>query len=116
MKVGIDPTSPHIHIGRVATLLKLCDFKNGGTRSCLSLGTLRVLSAIHQTKESERPMLSEREVAKNMRTYISQAGRIVDTKKRKQRKTPRGFQNFDMPILVATQTHFLSPILLHATI
>ena len=86
VKVGIDPTSPHIHIGRVATLLKLCDFQKWGHAVVFIVGDFTGVIGDTSDKESERPMLSEREVAKNMHTYISQAGRIVDTKKAETKK------------------------------
>ena len=38
IKLGIDPTSPHIHIGRAVSLLKLRDFEELGHKIVLIVG------------------------------------------------------------------------------
>ena len=38
VKFGIDPTSPHIHIGRTIPLLKLRDFQELGHKIVLIIG------------------------------------------------------------------------------
>lgn len=86
VKIGIDPTSPHIHIGRAATLLKLRDFQKWGHMIVFIIGDFTGVIGDTSDKESERPMLSEKEVTKNMRTYISQAGKIINTKKAETKK------------------------------
>ncbi len=81
VKLGIDPTSPNIHIGRSIPLLKLKDFQDLGHKVVLIIGDFTGIIGDTSDKESERPMLSEKDVKQNMKTYIQQAGKILDIKK-----------------------------------
>lgn len=81
VKLGIDPTSPHIHLGRAVTLLKLRDFQNLGCQIIFIVGDFTGQIGDTSDKESERPMLSEDLVKKNMATYLEQAGKILDMQK-----------------------------------
>lgn len=80
VKLGIDPTSPNIHLGRTIPLLKLRDFQDLGHQVVLIIGDFTGLIGDTSDKTSERPMLSRNEVEKNMQTYLEQAGKILDTK------------------------------------
>ncbi|MDO8566227.1 MAG: tyrosine--tRNA ligase [Candidatus Moranbacteria bacterium] len=81
IKLGIDPTSSHIHLGRAVVLLKLRDFQELGHKIVLIVGDFTGVIGDASDKESERPMLSTREVEKNMKTYTEQIGRIIDLDK-----------------------------------
>lgn len=81
VKLGIDPTSPNIHLGQTVVLLKLKDFQELGHQVVFIIGDFTALIGDTSDKESERPMLSKKAVEKNMKTYINQAGKILDIKK-----------------------------------
>jgi len=81
VKLGIDPTSPNIHLGRTIPLLKLRDFQDLGHQVVLIIGDFTGLIGDTSDKASERPMLSRDEIEKNMETYLEQAEKILDTKK-----------------------------------
>lgn len=81
VKLGIDPTSPNLHLGRSVPLLKLRDFQELGHKIVLIIGDFTGTIGDTSDKDSERPMLSEKIVAENMKTYIAQAGKIIDIKK-----------------------------------
>jgi tyrosyl-tRNA synthetase len=78
VKLGIDPTSPNIHLGRSIPLLKLRDFQELGHRIILIIGDFTGLVGDTSDKDSERPMLSEETVRENLKTYIKQAAKIID--------------------------------------
>jgi tyrosyl-tRNA synthetase len=78
IKLGIDPTSPNIHLGRSIPLLKLKDFQDLGHKIVFIVGDFTGLIGDTSDKDSERPMLSEDIVKKNMQTYISQAAKIIN--------------------------------------
>ena len=78
IKFGIDPTSPDIHIGRAATLLKLRDFQQLGHKIIFIIGDFTAVIGDTSDKESERPMLSKEEVKKNMESYLEQASKVID--------------------------------------
>lgn len=81
IKLGIDPTSPNIHIGRSVPLWKLRDFQDLGHTVVFIVGDFTGQIGDTSDKESERPILSENVVKKNMETYLAQAWKILDPKK-----------------------------------
>jgi len=81
IKLGIDPTSPNIHIGRSIPILKLSDFQNLGHQVVFIVGDFTGVIGDTSDKESERPMLSKETIKKNMKGYIQQAGKIIDLSK-----------------------------------
>lgn len=81
VKLGIDPTSTNIHLGRSIPLLKLKDFQNLGHKVIFIIGDFTGVIGDTSDKESERPMLSTDVVQKNLKTYIQQAGKIIDITK-----------------------------------
>ncbi len=81
VKLGIDPTSPNIHLGRSIPLLKLRDFQELGHEVMFIVGDFTGQIGDTSDKESERPMLSDDLVKKNMETYLSQAFKILDKSK-----------------------------------
>ena len=81
VKLGIDPTSPNLHIGRSVVLLKLRDFQELGCKVVLIVGDFTGQIGDTSDKESERPMLQADIIKENMRTYTSQLGKIIDLTK-----------------------------------
>lgn len=81
VKLGIDPTSPNLHIGRSVPLLKLRDFQELGHQIVLIVGDFTGVIGDTSDKESERPMLEKEKVAENMKNYVTQARKIIDIKK-----------------------------------
>lgn len=78
IKLGIDPTSPNIHLGRSIPLLKLRDFQKLGHKIIFIIGDFTGLIGDASDKDSERPMLSKETVKENLKTYIKQASKIID--------------------------------------
>lgn len=81
IKLGIDPTSPHLHLGRSIPLLKLRDFQNLGHSVVFIVGDATGVVGDTSDKESERPMLTQQKVQENLKSYLSQIGKILDVKK-----------------------------------
>lgn len=81
VKLGIDPTSPNIHIGRAVVLWKLRAFQELGHKVVFIVGDFTGLIGDTSDKDAERPMLSEVEIKKNLKTYFQQASKIIDAKK-----------------------------------
>ncbi len=85
VKLGIDPTSANIHIGRAVVLWKLRAFQELGHKVIFIVGDFTGLIGDTSDKDSERPMLTEVEVKRNLKTYFSQAFKILDPKKTETR-------------------------------
>jgi tyrosyl-tRNA synthetase len=81
VKLGIDPTSPNIHIGRAVVLWKLRQFQELGHQVVFIVGDFTGIIGDTSDKDAERPMLSEAEIKKNLKTYFEQAFKILDKKK-----------------------------------
>ncbi|TAK96172.1 tyrosine--tRNA ligase [Patescibacteria group bacterium] len=81
IKLGIDPTSPNLHLGRSVVLLKLKDFQDLGHQIVFIIGDFTGVIGDASDKESERPMLAEETVEQNLQTYREQAGKILDMEK-----------------------------------
>ena len=81
IKLGIDPTSPNIHIGRAVPLLKLRDFQELGHQVVFIVGDFTGVIGDTSDKDSERPMLSKKIIKENMKDYTKQAGKILDLSK-----------------------------------
>lgn len=81
VKLGIDPTSPNIHLGRSIPLLKLRDFQELGHQVVFIIGDFTGVIGDTSDKDSERPMLEKKKVEQNMKNYVEQAGKILDMDK-----------------------------------
>jgi len=78
VKLGIDPTSPNIHIGRAVVLWKLRAFQELGHKIVFIIGDFTGLIGDTSDKDAERSMMSEEEIKKNTKNYFEQAGKILD--------------------------------------
>jgi len=81
IKLGIEPTSPNLHLGRAVTLLKLRDFQKLGHHVILLVGNATGVIGDTSDKNAERPMLTYEDINLNMKTYIAQASKILDIDK-----------------------------------
>lgn len=78
IKLGIDPTSPNLHLGRATSILKLRDFQELGHKIVLLIGDATGVIGDTSDKDSERPMLTKRDVKNNLKTYFKQAGLLLN--------------------------------------
>ncbi len=81
VKLGIDPTSPDIHIGRSIPILKLKDFEELGHQVVLIVGDFTGQIGDTSDKDSERPMLDKKVINHNKKSYFDQVGKIIDITK-----------------------------------
>lgn len=86
VKLGVDPTSPHIHVGRSVPLLKLRDFQELGHQVVFIVGDFTAVIGDTSDKDAERPMLDRKTIEANLRTYKAQVGKILDLSKTEFRK------------------------------
>lgn len=81
VKLGIDPTSANVHLGRAIPLLKLRDFQELGHQIVFIVGDFTGIIGDTSDKESERPMLTREEVDANKKTYYEQIAKVLDIEK-----------------------------------
>ncbi len=81
IKLGIDPTSPNLHLGRSIPLLKLRDFQKLGHTIVFIVGDFTGIIGDTSDKDAERPMLSKETIDENKKSYFEQVGKIIDLSK-----------------------------------
>lgn len=81
IKLGVDPTSPDLHLGHAVPLRKMRQFQDLGHKVTLIIGNGTALIGDPSGKNSTRPQLTQEQVEANARTYVSQAMKILDSEK-----------------------------------
>jgi len=79
IKLGLDPTSPDIHLGHTVVLRKMRQFQDLGHKAVLIIGDYTARIGDPTGQNTTRPMLSPEQITKNADTYFQQAGKILDT-------------------------------------
>lgn len=107
IKLGIDPTSPNLHLGRSVPLLKLRDFQQMGHKVVFIVGDFTGVIGDTSDKDSERPMLTPQTVKANLKHYVDQAAKILDIKKAEVHFNSKWLKKLDY-IDVAEQSNLFS--------
>lgn len=74
---GFDPSSPQLHIGHMVGLRKLRQWQDLGHEVIFLIGDFTGRIGDPTGREETRPVLSEKTVARNAKTYKEQAGKIL---------------------------------------
>lgn len=77
VKLGIDVTSPDIHVGRGIPLQRMRAFQDEGHIGVLIIGDYTTRIGDPSGRSTERPILSDEEIDRNAQTYVEQAYQIV---------------------------------------
>jgi tyrosyl-tRNA synthetase len=78
VKLGIDVTSPDIHVGRAVPLQRMRAFQDEGHVGVLIIGDYTTRIGDPSGRSSERPILSDEEIDANAKRYLEQALVILD--------------------------------------
>lgn len=81
VKFGIDPTGPDIHLGHLLPIMILRQFQRAGHHIHFVIGDFTARIGDPSGKTSQRSVLSEKEIEKNKKTYLSQIKPFIDIKK-----------------------------------
>jgi tyrosyl-tRNA synthetase len=79
VKLGIDVTSPDIHVGRAIPLQRMRAFQDRGHVGVLIVGDYTTRVGDPSGRSTERPILSDEEIDTNAQTYVEQAYQIIDS-------------------------------------
>jgi tyrosyl-tRNA synthetase len=85
VKLGIDPTSPDLHLGFMVVLEKLQRFAEAGHNVTLIIGDFTASIGDPSGRNAMRPPLSAEQIDANMQTYREQAGKVLDLERVKIR-------------------------------
>lgn len=78
VKLGVDPTSPDLHLGHTLPLRKLRQFQELGHEAVLIIGDFTALIGDPSGRAVTRPQLSTQQILTNAETYRTQAFKILD--------------------------------------
>lgn len=78
VKLGVDPTSPDLHLGHAIILRKLRQFQDLGHQAVLIIGDFTSMIGDPSGRSATRPQLSREQVAANAETYRTQAFKVLD--------------------------------------
>lgn len=81
IKAGFDPTAPDLHLGHVVLLQKLKAFQDLGHQVILLIGDFTARIGDPSGCRETRPMLSEKAIQENAKTYIAQVEKVLDVNK-----------------------------------
>jgi tyrosyl-tRNA synthetase len=78
VKLGVDPTSPDLHLGHAIILRKLRQFQDLGHQAVLIIGDFTSMIGDPSGRSATRPQLSREQVEANAETYRAQAFKVLD--------------------------------------
>ncbi len=81
VKLGVDPTTPDIHLGHTLTLRKLRQFQDLGHQAVLIIGDFTAMIGDPSGRSATRPQLTHEQVLANAESYREQAFKVLDEKR-----------------------------------
>lgn len=79
--LGIDPTATRIHVGHAVPLRKIQAFAELGHNVTFLIGDFTALIGDTSDKDTERPVLTSKDIEQNFQTYKKQASKVLDFSK-----------------------------------
>lgn len=106
IKLGLDPTAPHIHLGFAVVLRKLRQFQDLGHQVVLLIGDFTARVGDPTGRSETRKVLTPEQIAENAATYREQFSLILDPDKTEVRFNSEWLlgMNFAEVITLASRT------------
>ena len=82
VKLGVDPTSPDLHLGHAVPLRKMRQFRGLGHKVTLIIGNGTSAYRRPVWPRLHPPALTEEQVEANAKTYVAQAMKVLDPGRR----------------------------------
>jgi tyrosyl-tRNA synthetase len=95
VKLGIDPSRPDLTLGHTIVLRKLQQFQEAGHVAVLIVGDFTGRVGDPSGRSDTRPMLSAEEADANARTYLEQAGLVLDVERAEVRRNAEWLSRLD---------------------
>ena len=81
VKAGFDPTAPDLHLGHTVLLQKLASFQKNGAIIQFLIGNFTATIGDPTGKSATRKVLTQEDIEKNIKSYTTQAFKILDESK-----------------------------------
>ena len=78
IKLGLDPTSPDIHIGHTVVLNKMRQLQDLGHQVIFLIGDFTTMIGDPSGRNNTRPALNKEQIEENAKTYYKQASLVLD--------------------------------------
>jgi tyrosyl-tRNA synthetase len=112
VKLGIDVTSPDIHLGRAIPLQRMRAFQDEGHVGVLIVGDYTTRIGDPSGRSAERPLLEPEQIDRNAQAYVDQALVVLDPDRTEVRYNGEWLAALDFAeILRLTRTTTVSQIL-----
>ena len=95
VKLGVDPTSPDIHLGHTVVVRKLKAFQDLGHTAIYLIGDFTAMIGDPSGRNVTRPPLSREEIEHNAKTYRDQVFKILDPDRTEIRYNSEWMGKFD---------------------
>lgn len=95
VKLGVDPTSPDIHVGHTVVVRKLKAFQELGHTAVYLIGDFTAMIGDPSGRNVTRPPLSREEIEHNAKTYRDQVFKLLDPEKTEVRYNSEWMGKFD---------------------
>lgn len=106
VKLGADPSRPDLHLGHTVVFKKLKEFQNLGHKIIFIIGDYTGMIGDPSGKSATRNQLSLKEVKENAKTYLKQAGKVLDIKKAEIRYNSEWFKNMKFDEIINLTSKF----------
>ncbi|MBI5200250.1 MAG: tyrosine--tRNA ligase [Elusimicrobia bacterium] len=94
VKLGVDPTSPDLHLGHTLAFNRLRAFQDLGHTAVLIIGDFTARVGDPSGRDSTRPTLDKAAIEANAKTYQEQAFKVLDAKKTELRYNSEWLEPF----------------------
>ncbi|MCL2334906.1 MAG: tyrosine--tRNA ligase [Endomicrobia bacterium] len=81
VKLGVDPTAPDLHLGHTVIINKLKTFQDLGHQVVFLIGDFTARIGDPSGRSETRPMMTDEQINKNIKTYTAQVFKILDESK-----------------------------------
>ena len=95
VKFGIDPTGPDVHMGHLLPIMLLRQFQRAGHKVQFIIGNFTARIGDPSGRNDQRPALTDKDIANNLRTYLDQVGPYLNMKKVKVHKNAKWLSKMD---------------------
>ncbi len=100
VKLGIDPSRPDLTLGHSVVLRKLQQFLDAGHIAVLIVGDFTGRVGDPSGRSDTRTMLSAEEADANARSYLDQAGLVLDVERAEVHGNAEWLEALDAPALI----------------
>jgi tyrosyl-tRNA synthetase len=112
VKLGIDVTSPDIHVGRGVPLQRMRAFQDAGHIGVFIVGDYTTRIGDPSGRSAERPILAPEEIDRNAKSYMEQAFQIIDPDRTEVRFNSEWLSGLDFADVIGlTRTTTVAQIL-----